>query len=116
MGIAKVTTAVTTVAGGIGLGVEIGLAIAEAPVAPTRFSQLVSVDSGIGRGWDGEVGSLGGKVAAGTCADLVGTKKFIEVAKKHSDDMIITRAVLLKIVEDPEIKPVVDKASLENVG
>lgn len=60
MSLAKVTA--TAIVGG-----GVYLAIAEAAVAPTKFSQFINTKSGVGRGWDCEIGDIHGKLAASKC-------------------------------------------------
>ena len=96
-----------------GLGFGAGLALAEAPVVPTTFSQAVHTKTSFGRGYDCELGDAYGKFAATKCQQLAGRDKFIEVAKKYSKDMIVSQSVLEKIIQDPQIEGILrEKASI----
>jgi hypothetical protein len=99
------------VTGIVALGTGVGLAISEVPSAPTRFSQFVHTKSGLGRGYDCEIGDMRGKLAATTCQHLVGRDKFLEVAQQYSETMILDQETLDNILKDPEIREILSKRS-----
>lgn len=66
------------------------LTVAEAPVAPTTFSQALHPKTSLGH------------------------DKFVEVVKKYSNDMLVSQSILeKKIIQDPQIKGILlEKASV----
>ena len=109
----KPLLAASKVLGVAGLAIGTGVTLAEAPTAPTVFSQAVHTKTPFGRGYDCELGDLHGKAAATKCQQLVGRDKFMEVVKKYSNDVIVSQSILEKVIQDPQIEGILlEKASI----
>nr|YP_010377379.1 hypothetical protein NDD97_mgp19 [Nitzschia dissipata]QYB23066.1 hypothetical protein [Nitzschia dissipata] len=87
------------------------MTVTEAPSAATQLSQAWHTKTGLGRGYDCEIGDLRGKLSALKCQSFLGHGKFLEVAQKYSKDMIINDEVLEKILKDPEVYPIIKEKS-----
>ena len=90
--------------------------IAGAP-EPSVASNFINTKTPLGRGWDAEPGDTFTKVKAIKLKEVVGSKllvnKLEELDINPTNNKIITRETLQKLLKDPEIKRVIEESDNE---
>lgn len=102
--------------GGSIFGVGVAAAIAEAPVAPTPFSNTFHTKTPFGRGNDCEVGDIVTKGKAALLQSKFGLSVMNEKVVEHcpSPNMfggIITPDVYAAMLKDPEVRSIIDQTA-----